>query len=423
MKILLFLLCFPSSSAFSEAKQEEKASIAPSQGLKDESPSDLLKKPSKSSPDSIKPTKPEKLSTIQKKIKDVFEDFLEILETEPLESEEYAKAVKFLENSLYNEANFDTLKLLSKVYGEKNDLQNQINVLKILSANHPNNPESFYLLALSYHSLYLNEKESKKEKKCKKKAKEKWKKLCRHLPFKKEMFKKQAIESLNKALKKNPKYTLAYEALMNQLMIKDPKTDEDIHTKESLSVVRDMMKILKKKEYYIHLCKAYYDNNFLKQSRRACVRAVKNNPKDPLSHYILALIHPKDTDKWLLKIAKKFKESFFIQYKTALHFMKKDSKIAATLFDSALSIQPDNIKLNQLMAHFFFDNKQEEKSYNRFLKACQLSEGRFLKEFRLAGRTLRSRQKPDLVLKFQKGIRQCYEEAKQKKEEKKATSS
>ena len=43
---------------------------------------------------------------VTQKIKQVFLDFIEILETEALDSEEYKKAVKFLEDSLYNSASF-----------------------------------------------------------------------------------------------------------------------------------------------------------------------------------------------------------------------------------------------------------------------------------------------------------------------------
>ena len=340
-------------------------------------------------------TKP--LGLITKKIRKVFEDFLEILDKESIESNEYAKAVRFLEQSLYNEASFETLKLLAEVYEEKKDFKNQINVLNVLSANYSSDPEPFYLLGIAYKNLHLSEQDNKVENK------------------------KKSIANINQALSINPKYILAYEALLSLLMVKHSKTEEKIHTKESLSVTIDMLKNLRKNKYYIQLCKAYYDNNFLKQSRKACAISVKKNPKDPISPLILVLSRPnkKETDRRLLSVARKFKESFFVQYKTALHFMDQDPKVAVTYFDSAYALHPENIRLNQIMAHFLFENKEEEKSYKHFLNACRFTEGKFLRDFRRAKSVLRRRQMVEMILKFQQGIKQCFLEVKKIKADKK----
>ncbi len=337
------------------------------------------------------------LDNVTKMIKKVFIDFLDILEKEPLNSKEYAKAVRFLENSLYSEANFETLKLLATVYKEKKDFINQTKVLNILSVNYSNNPEAFYLLGMAHKHLYLNEEEDKKENK------------------------EKSITNFNQALKINPKHTLAYESLMDILMTENPKTKEKIHTKESLSVAMDMLRTFKKNKYYIQLCKAYYDNNFIKQSRKACTKSVQKNPNDPISPLILALSRKniKRTNKELLAVAKKFKESFLVQYKTALFFMDKDPKVATTYFNSAYILQPENITLNQIMAQFLFDNGEEEKSYTHFLNACQLTDGNYLRKFRIAKRQLRKKNMPDLIVTFQKGIDQCFLSAKKKHSQKK----
>ena len=337
-------------------------------------------------------------NAVTKKIKQVFEDFLEILEKESIESSEYTKAVKFLENSLYNEASFDTLKLLATVYKEKKDFTNQIKVLNILSVNYSNNPESFYLLGMAYKHLYSNEEDDKAENK------------------------KKSIENFNQAIKINHKYILAYEALLHFLMEENSKTAEKIHTKDSLSVAMDMLKVFRDNKYYIQLCKAYYDNKFLKQSRKACAKSVKKNPKDPLSPLILALSKKNDKEihKDLLKVAEKFKKSFIVQYKTALFFMDKDPEVAITHFDSAYALQPQNLKLNTIMAKFLFDNKAEKKSYEHFLNACLLTKGKFLKDFRTAKSQLRRKKMTKLIATFQKGIDKCFLSAK--KEIKKKTT-
>ena len=184
---------------------------------------------------------------ITKKIKSVFEDFIKILENQSVESKEYRKAVNFLENSLYNEASFDSLKLLAQVYKDRKDFQNQMNVLNVLSVNYPANPDSFYLLAMGYKDMFLKLAE---------------KELSKEVLKEREQYKKEAIKNLNQALKLDSKHVLSYTALLDLLMITDPKTDEKKHTRASLAVVLDMWKNLKQNKHYIPLCKAYYDNQF-----------------------------------------------------------------------------------------------------------------------------------------------------------------
>lgn len=342
------------------------------------------KKIEKQEADSTHPFK--QSDVVSQKIKKVFTEFLEILETKSIDSKEYIKAVHFLENSLYNEAGFETLKILAETYKNKQDFQNQIKVLKILSASYSEKAESFHLLGLAYSHLFFHQKEDKEENKTK------------------------SIENFNKAVKIDKKFVAAYKELLKILQSKQKDTGQEIHTKESLSVVIDMLRNLKDPKYYIDLCKAYYDNNFFKQSRRACKKSIAKNPEDPKSPLILALSlqDKKESEKKILDAAEKFKKSFFVQYNTALYFMKKNPRLATLYFDSAYLIQPENITLNKIMSAFLLENNQEEKSYEHFFKACILTKGKFIREFRKAISRLRKKALVDLVLKFQKGIEQCF---------------
>ena len=328
-----------------------------------------------------KETKIKSSDAITQKIKKVFEDFLEILEKESVQSDEYKKAVGFLENSLYSEASFESLKLLAAVYGEKKDFKNQINVLNVLSVNYSGHSEAFYLLGMAYRELYLSKEEDKEENK------------------------KKAVEHINKALKINKKYVLAYESLLSLLKEAHPETGEKLHTKDSLSVVIDMLKNLRRNKYYTLLCKAYYDNDFLKQSRKTCAKSIQRNPKDSVSSLIwaLSLLDKKKISREVLKAAGKFKKSFLVQYKTGLYFMDKDPKVAVAYFDSAYALQPEHLELNRIMARFLFDNKEEEKSYEHFLNTCRLTKGKFLKNFRKAKSFLRKKANGGFGCKISKG--------------------
>ena len=347
---------------------------------------------------------------ITKKIKKVFEDFIKILENRSVESEEYKKAVKFLENSLYNEASFESLALLAQVYQDRKDFKNQLNVLNILSVNYPKNPESFYLLAMGYKNKYL---EVDQEISLKFKPN-------KELLKKREEYQKEIIKNLNQALKLDSKHVSSYLALLDMLMFTDSKTDEKKHSRASLNVVLDMWKNLKKNKYYIPLCKAYYDNQFFKQSLKACARSVKKNPKDPMSPLILSLSLSDDKKKEekLVLTAQAFPDSFFVQYKTGLYFMNKSPRSAILYLTSAHKLEPKHVKLNKILAKLLFDNREEERSYDYFLSSCLLTDGLFLEEFRGAKSSLRRKSKVDLTLKFQKGIQECYKKLKQLKQKK-----
>ena len=346
---------------------------------------------------------------ITKKIKSVFEDFIKILENRSVESKEYKKAVKFLENSLYNEASFESLKLLAQVYNDRKDFQNQINVLNILSVNYSKNPESFYLLAMGYKNKYLNVETDG------------FIKTDKEILEEKKKYEEEIIKSLNQALKLDSKHIASYLALLDVLMKLDTETEEKQHTRASLSVVLDMWKNLKQNKYYIDLCKAYYDNKFFKQSLKACARSVRKNPKDPISPLILSLSlsDQKKKEEKLVLTAEAFPNSFFVQYKAGLYFLDKSPRSAVLYLSSAQKLDPKHVILNKILAKLLFENGEEEKSYNYFLNSCLLTEGVFLEEFRKAKRALRRKSKVDLVVKFQKGLKECYQKLKKQKKQKK----
>ena len=112
------------------AIETDSGATETSEKIKEAQTNKLKQSPSnKDSMDLVK----EKNDIISEKIKKVFVDFLEILESKSINSKEYIKAVHFLENSLYDEASFETLKILAKTYENKEDFRNQIKVLKRLS--------------------------------------------------------------------------------------------------------------------------------------------------------------------------------------------------------------------------------------------------------------------------------------------------
>ena len=220
------------SEVLDQMPSEEKGRSVPKSKDMDSQQTQKIKK------ENIKPGKSN--TGISEKVEKIFSVFIEILEEESIDSKKYIQAVEFLENSLYDKIDFQTLKTLARVYKNKEDFKNQLKVLNILTIGFPNKAEGFYLLGEAYKHLYFNQLENKDENK------------------------NNSIESFNRTLKINPKYISVYKSLIYLLKSRNKETNQDYHTLDSLYVVIDMLKNIQNPIYYIDLCKAYYDNNFFK---------------------------------------------------------------------------------------------------------------------------------------------------------------
>ncbi len=310
--------------------------------------------------------------------------FLDILNKKPILSKEYVKSITFLESHVYNNAHSNTLELLANTYKKNGDHLNQIKVLTLLVTDYPKNTRFHYKLGVAYKELFL--KNLKKENK------------------------EKSIDYLSDSIKINRKYEVAYIELLPLLLNKDS------HTKDSLSLVIEMIRYFKKPEYYIYLCEAYFDNKYLKQSQKTCKKAMKKNPEDSKSQilYVLSQEASQNRHKTVAKIANQYKQSFYIQFKAGLFFIETNPVLATLYFNQALKMNPESLKLLQIMSKFLFKQGQFKKSYNHFLKACILSKGTFLLEFqKAASQVVHKAEKLEPL--FKNGIKKCFNSLKPRK--------
>ena len=321
---------------------------------------------------------------LPKKVLEELNQFLKILNKKSTLSNDYKQTVTFLKGRFYNNAHFNTLEILADTYKNNGDYSNQIKVLNILIADYPKNPKSHYKLGMAYKNLFL--KNHKKEDK------------------------QKSIDNLSNAIKINRKYEPAYKELL-PLLLKG-----DVHTKNSLSLVMEMIRYVKKPEHFIYLCKAYFDNKYWKQSQRACKKAMIKNPGNPKSHilYILSKKVSKDTNKKIIDIAEKYKKSFYVQFRTGIFFMKTNQTLATSYLNSALKINPESLKILKILSKLLFKQGQFKKSYNHFLKACILSKGSLMLEFQKATSQI-SHKDASLSPLFKKGVEKCFNSLKSKK--------
>ena len=198
------------------------------------------------------------------------------------------------------------------------------------------------------------------------------------------------------------------------------------HTRESLNLVMDKLKHLNNTEDYILLCEAYYDTNFIRQTQKSCVKSIKKNPKDPISPMVLSFSLPnkKKREEKLIEIGSKYPNSFKAQYKIGLYFDKNNSpQKAITHFIRANKIKPEHLRLNEFLARLLLRNNREEEAYPYFFKTCLLTDGVFLSEFRNATGWLRNKKKIELALQYNKGVKECFQTLKNKKNKKKTSNS
>lgn len=346
------------------------------------------------------PAQPPAEVNIQDKIENTFKRFLMIIESHPRESKEYKQASSFLERTLYDEVSFESLKLLSELYLQKKDRAGHLRITKALSLSYPEKAESFYLLGRA-HQAFSETLEDKDEL---------------------EANRNKMLESYQKALDLDPKHRPSYEFFLKQLMILDEESQELKHTRESLNVVMDMLKYLKEKRDYILLCEAYYDTSFIRQTQKACVKSIKKNRNDPISLMTLAFSLPdkKKREEKLLEIASKHPKSFKTQYKIGLYFRKRSPDLAIPPLLRASQIQPDHLRLNEALSRLLLRNNREEEAYLYFLKACLLSDGVFLSEFKSALGFLRRKKKIELAIKFDRGVKECFKIIKERRQNKMA---
>ena len=232
-----------------------------------------------------------------------------------------------------------------------------------------------------------------------------------------ELNREKMLDNYRKALKLDPKYTPAYEAFLKELMSLDEESQEMKHTRESLNLIMDMLKHLKQKEYYILLCEAYFDNNFIRQTKKACVKSMKKNPDDPIGMMTLAftLSDRKKRDEKLIEIGSKYSNSFKTQYKIGLYFREKSPERAILYLMNASKIQPEHLRLNEILSRLLLTNNKEKEAYTYFLRTCLLSDGVFLTEFKNALGFLRRKKKIDLAVKYNRGVKKCFQTIKKKK--------
>ena len=368
-------------------KSQEKTSHLPSD-LKSEIKS--LKSTSPSFP-----TQREESSRVSLDL-DAFEKLISVLDGESANSERYKKEVHSLETSFYNGASFDSLEVLTDLFEKKEDRDNQIKVLEIMVLNYPDIARGHYLLGMGYKKVYLKETEEKNREKARQKA----------------------IKSFSQAIKLERRYQEAYRHLL-------PLLTEEGHTPYSLELIKDMIRYFNNSADYSFLCEAYYENNFVKQTRKACTKAIDKESENPKNHLFLAFVQEKEKDikEWVDQTADNFSTSYEVQFRAGVFFLKSNPVLAIKYLKRAIAIQPQSHVAHSHLAWHLFHSGKLEKSREHFLQSCLHSKGESMKDFQKAEISLRYKKEPSVAKKWREGINSCFQSLKEGNKKTKAVSN
>lgn len=332
-----------------------------------------------------------------------FEKIISGLKKETFDSEKYKKKVHSLEKSFYNKATFESLELLAELFKQKNDSDNHIKVLEMIVSNYPKKPKGHFLLGMGYKQLYIKE-------------------MTKDLQTK-----TKAIDSLSRAIKLDRKYKEAYEQLLPFLMGTDPLKVK--HNQFSLGLIKDMIRYLHDPGNYSLLCEAYYETDFVKQTRKACRKATEEDPKQPKNHLYLAFVqeNKKDIRKKVEEVATKFQDSYPVQFKAGLFFVQENPALATEYLQKATEVQPHSYPAHIQLAWLLFNADRIEESYEHFFQSCVHSNGKLMKDFQTATAQLRLKKKISVTTdtskierKWKKGISECFNKLKENNKKKKA---
>ncbi len=284
----------------------------------------------------------------------------------------------------------ESLFLLAQVYGEKEDYENQVRVLRRLIAKDRKNGKYWLKLIKALRLWYFKTHE---------------------LNYKKETV--DAIRQV-KELKLNRKYQEL--AQLEMLSLLQNQKDIKLNHYAILELYNQLVRNFGKKKMYIRgVCEYLYINQFYQKSLSNCKKAIQNDPRGVSNYvyYALSLKDPLKKETNLKQVADRFSKSFLAQLKAGdVFFGQKNYKKALFYYSRAVRLNSQSVEAQVGLAQSLFSDGQFKKSYSHFLKACLLDRQEALWIFKKAKSLLNQKNKFVLAEFFEKGMTKCSNQNK-----------
>ncbi|MGE0764108.1 MAG: tetratricopeptide repeat protein [Bdellovibrionales bacterium] len=286
-------------------------------------------------------------------------------------SKNWQKVVDLL-NPHTDEATARGFLQLAAAYQELKDYANLVRVMNLLAEKRPKDAHIQYLLG----DARLKAADEMKDLKPRQTAEN------------------EAIDNFRTALRLKRSFKPAHQALVNYFL----KVNMNHEAREQ---ILDMIKVFGSRgDFHAELCRLYSNDGFLPQAIKFCNKAIQISPNAPESYVYLAQTYfdQKELEKSeeaLIRAAKKFQNSEFVQYGAGQFFLTSGNyPVAARYLQRAVASDANSSRSRISYANALFGSGQMAQSLPHFIKACELnsaSQGDFLaaaSKLRLKGETV-----------------------------------
>ena len=285
-----------------------------------------------------------------------------------------------------------SLFVLAEAYEQRKDYKNQVRILNTLKKRaKEEDPEFLLKLAKAFSQAYFKTGDFS--------------------------LRTESVNLINQLLDLGKKKYKEPAQLVSLRLLKFKADDED-NRYDILQLVRKLIRDFGEKPHYMSdLCKYLYLNKFHKQSTAACRKAIKKQPSAPHNYiyYAWSFGEPRKTKAHLESAGAKFTDSYFVQIKAGSFYLEREEyDKALTFYKRALKLNENSVEAELGAARALFHTRQEESSYQHFLKACLLNKNKALWRFKQAKSILNQKSQFKLAERFEGGIDRCFLQSEKK---------
>lgn len=214
------------------------------------------------------------------------------------------------------------------------------------------------------------------------------------------------IQRLRRVLQLNRTYKPAFDLLLNTFM------QQKAHNEAREMLIEGVTKFGKRPELFRELCRLDSQDGFLVQAVTNCSQSIKLSPNFPDHYvYLVQALHDQKEDqkaeKHIVKAAKKFPQTEFVQWAAGeLFWRKKNYPVAARYFKAAVATNPQSSRAQFGLAKALFEAGDEAQALDPYIQACKL-DPKTVEPFLAATGRLKQKSNSELTQKYIKAANTC----------------
>ncbi len=274
--------------------------------------------------------------------------------------------------------------LLANSYSKQKDYANEVRTLNFLIVKDEENFKWHMLVAQAYLKQASETKDEERNK----------------------VLLTSAIQRMRRVLQINPKYKPAFDQLLSTFL------QQQANNEARELLMEGVNRFGKRPELFRELCRLDSQDGFLVQAVGNCSESINLTP-EYTDHYVYMVqaLHDQKEDlraeNLIVKAAKKFPQSEFVQWAAGELFLrKKNYPVAARYFQVAVKAKPTSGRAQFGLAKSLFENNQDEAALEPFIQACKL-EPNALEVFMGATGRMKQKGNGELTQKYIRAANTC----------------